>query len=299
MTVTAQATARALRALTLLLAALAGAAGFGSAVLAQTPGTAGPLTFDLFSRDSVDIEPRVARSGSPRGAPAHGPGQCPVGRLTFHVEAGDKLFQDALGAARRDAVLAFLASQGIAASRFFADVAVGGTQNHVRLDINAARDDMAPTLDVEWTPPKGSKVTVGTRIAAKAVARDDANLWQTGIKTIDLNVDRGGPFGFEDFPQPPRTCERLPPPRTLDGVYTVPSDPPPLVRLRAIAKDYAGNETETVGRVPDRRLVWEVRVDQRLRRPARFWRQSSRCRRSHARPRWRRQPNRNAGRNHT
>ncbi len=105
---------------------------------------------------------------------------------------GDELFQKALGFARRDAVLAFLDRQGIKASRFFADVKIEGTQSNVRLDYNVSRDTIPPKLNVEWTPPKGSKVKAGDRITAKAVARDDANLWQTGIKTIDLTLMAAG-----------------------------------------------------------------------------------------------------------
>jgi hypothetical protein len=87
-------------------------------------------------------------------------------------------------------------------------------------------------------------VKAGDRITAKAIARDDANRWQSGIKTIDLNVEGGGSFGFGDYPQPQPPCERPPPPRTLEGVHTVRANPPALVRLRVVAKDYAGNETE-------------------------------------------------------
>jgi hypothetical protein len=103
---------------------------------------------------------------------------------------------------------------------------------------------------VTWTPPKNSKVKAHDRITAKVIARDDANLWQSGIKTIDLDVQGGGSFGFEDYPQPPQTCENPPPARHLEGVYTVPANPPPVVRLHVIAKDYAGNETDVWAEFP-------------------------------------------------
>ena len=124
---------------------------------------------------------------------------------------GDPLFQNALAAARRDAVMAFLERQGITASRFVTDVNVEGTQSNVRLDYNVARDDIVPTLNVTWTPPKGTKVKARDRITAKAIAKDDANRWQSGIKTIDLDVQGGGQFGFGDYPRPPQTCENPPP----------------------------------------------------------------------------------------
>ena len=219
--------------------------------LAQTPGTAGPVTInDLFTGDSVDLNRDAAQKLADAARKAQAPGQCPLGRLTINTPAGEELFQLALGQARRDVVLAFLDRQGINASRFFADVKVGGTQSNVRLDYNVARDDIAPTLDVQWTPPKGTKVRVGTRITAKAIARDDANRWQTGIKTIDLDVQGGGQFGFGDYPQPQPPCESPPPPRTLEGVYTVPANPPPIVRLRARTNDFANHHDTDIGEFP-------------------------------------------------
>jgi hypothetical protein len=210
---------------------------------AQTPGTAGPLTFDLFTGDGVDLNSGPAQRFVAAARTAQAPPECVLGRFRINMRDGDPLFQRSIGEARRDAVLAFLNGQGITPSRFFAEVSVGGTQNNVQLDL-APRDTMAPSLDVQWTPPKGSKVKAGARITAKVVAHDDINRWQSGIKTIDLNVDGGGSFGFGDYPPPPPPCERPPPAHTLEGVHTVRTNPPPVVRLRAQAKDYAGNETE-------------------------------------------------------
>ncbi len=233
-------------------AALIGAAGLHSAALAQTPGTAGPITFNLFTGDSVDLNPKEAQRLIDAARKAQAPGQCPLGRLTFYSSERDPMFQKAAAAARRDAVLSYLNGQGIDASRFFADAAFvqDGKRNDVELDLNAGRDDIPPTLDVTWTPPKGTKVKANQRITAKAVARDDTNRWQSGINTIDLNVDGGGPFGFEDFPRPQPPCERPPPPRTLEGVYTVPSAPPPIVRLRAVTKDFAGHDARDIAEFP-------------------------------------------------
>ena len=50
-----------------------------------------------------------------------------------------------------------------------------------------------PKLDVTWTPPKGTKVSVGTRITAKAVARDDANRWQSLQEALYLTDLRSSP----------------------------------------------------------------------------------------------------------
>jgi hypothetical protein len=123
---------------------------------------------------------------------------------------------------------------------------------------------------VTWTPPKGTKVSVGTRITAKAVARDDANRWQSGIKTIDLDVHGGGQFGFGDYPRPPQTCESPPPAQTLDGVYTVRANPPPIVRLRARASDFAGHFAQDIAEYPTKG-DWYGHIDWSI--PHRYGRQ--------------------------
>lgn len=72
------------------------------------------------------------------------------------------------------------------------------------------------------------------------------NLWQSGIKTIDLVGDGPRSFGFHDYPQPPLNCARTPPRQRLDGFYTVPPSAAPgaVIRLRAIVEDFAGNKTK-------------------------------------------------------
>ena len=240
----------------LLGAAIAAAVIGATAVvpaLAQQAQTAGIVTFELFTGpDSVDLKPGAAEKLRDAARKAQAPGQCPLGRFTIFVAEGDPMFQEALGKTRRDAVLAALARQGIDASRFFVDFKVFGGEggNDAQLDYDAGRDQTAPKLDVTWTPPTGTKVKAGGKIKAKAVARDDANRWQTGVNTIDLDVQGGGSFGFHDYPRPQPPCENPPPPRTLEGVYTVPSDPPPIVRLRAVTKDFAGHQARDIGEFP-------------------------------------------------
>ena len=233
------------------MAALISAAGFGSAALAQQAQTTGIVTFELFTGpDSVDLKPGAAQQLADAARRAQAPGQCPLGRFTIFVPEGDPMFQNSLGTSRRDVVLDALARQGIDPSRFFADVKMLGPRNDVQLDYDVERDQTAPKLNVTWTPPKGTKVKAGGKIKAKAVARDDTNRWQTGINTIDFDVQGGGSFGFHDYPRPQPPCERPPPPRTLEGVYTVPSDPPPIVRLRAVTKDFAGHDARDIAEFP-------------------------------------------------
>jgi hypothetical protein len=220
-----------------------------SAAFAQTAGTAGPVSLgELFDgEDSVGLTPDGIRKLRDAAQKARDQGNCPKGTFTVVVKKGDDLFQGALATARRDAMTPILGDQ---ARNFVFEIDFKGVKNDVRVDYGVPRDTIAPALDVTWTPPKGTKVRVGTRITAKAVARDDANRWQSGIKTIDLDVRGGGQFGFGDYPRPPQTCERPPPAQTLDGVYTVRANPPPIVRLRARASDFAGHFAQDIADFP-------------------------------------------------
>ena len=236
-----------------LCCAAVAAAMFGMTALApavaQQAQTAGIVTFDLFPGDSVELDPNEARKLLDAARQAQVPGDCPLGRITIFVPEGEPMFQDAMGKARRDAVLQFLNVNGIDPSRFFADVRMfggDGPGNDAQLEYTPP-DKEPPKLNVTSTPEKGKKVRAGERITVKAIARDDANPWQTGIKSIDLTAEGAGPFGFQEYAL---ACDRPSPPRTLQGVYTVPANPPPLVRLRATAKDFAGNEIDLWANFP-------------------------------------------------
>lgn len=222
----------------------------GAATLAPASAQhAGPFVYDLFSGDSVDVDPVEARKLADEARKALTPGDCPVGRLTVFAGEGDNLFQEALAKARRDKVLLYLDGQGIDASRFFANTKVFGAEENstdVQLEYGLP-DRIPPQINVTSTPEKGKKVTPNQRITVKAIARDDVGSWQSGVKTIDLEAEGGQLFGFEDYPQ---SCDSPPPPQTLDGVYVVPANPPPVVRLRAVAKDFAGNRSELAAEFP-------------------------------------------------
>jgi hypothetical protein len=85
------------------------------------------------------------------------------------------------------------------------------------------------------------------------VARDDATTWQTGIQRIQLVAQSQGDalVGAQDYPPVIRpTCEGRPEPRTLVLTYRVPRDPPPIVRLRAIAEDFANHHDTDIGEFP-------------------------------------------------
>jgi hypothetical protein len=74
------------------------------------------------------------------------------------------------------------------------------------------------------------------RIVVTMVARDDADRWQTGVKTIQLVADsEGGRFVASENYEP---CSR-PTEKRVVATYVVPRRPPPIVRLTALAEDHA------------------------------------------------------------
>ena len=65
--------------------------------------------------------------------------------------------------------------------------------------------------------------------------------WQTGIKTIQLVAESdGGRFIASETYEP---CSD-PKEKRVEASYTVPANPPPIVRLAALAEDHAGNMSE-------------------------------------------------------
>jgi hypothetical protein len=235
-----------------LLCAAIAAALCGSTVLdpalAQQPQTADHIGLgDMFGEDGANLKPEKAKELIDAARKAKAPGKCPLGMLAIFTPEGDELFQQALAKARRDAALETLQRNGVDATRFFVDSLVGGNKNDAVLDLRL--DHAKPKLTTTSVPPKGSKVKAGDQIKVTMVARDDAEpkAWQTGIKTIQLVAEsEGGRFiASENY----EACTD-PNARRVEATYTVPANPPPIVRLAALAEDHAGLMDTDVGEFP-------------------------------------------------
>jgi hypothetical protein len=224
------------------------------AVFAQTAGTAGPVSLgDLFTGpDSDDLKDGAADKLREAAAQALNPRGCPQ-QVKFKaiVKPGDPLFQAAVAAARRDAIRAIVEQQlPSIRTEFSGEV---GSKDDVQVDYDRMQDKEPPKLHTSSVPPKGSKVHPGDQITVTMVARDDATTWQTGIQRIQLVAQSQGDalVGAQDYPPVIRpTCEGRPEPRTLVLTYRVPRDPPPIVRLRAIAEDFANHHDTDIGEFP-------------------------------------------------
>ena len=236
----------------LLLCATSAAALCGLTVLysalAQQPQTADHIGLgDMFGGDAPNLKPEKARELIDAARKAKAPGKCPLGTLVIFTPAGDQLFQAALARARRDAVLETLQRNGVDATRFFVDLLVAGNKDDATLDLRL--DRQKPQLTTTSVPPKGRKVKAGDQVKIVMIARDDAEpkAWQTGIKTIQLVAEsEGGRFiASENY----EACTD-PRERRVEATYTVPANPPPIVRLAALAEDHAGLMDTDIGEFP-------------------------------------------------
>jgi len=230
--------------------ALIGAAG--SAALAQTAGTAGPVSLgDLFKPpDSMDFRDGAEGKLGDAAGQVVNPRGCPQqAKFKVIVKRGDPLFQQALAFARRDALRAFFAdSPGFTRMEFSGEI---GSKDDVQVDYQRMPDREKPNLHTSSVPPKGRKVKARDTITVTMVARDDATTWQTGIQRIQLIAVGDALVGAKDYPPVIRpNCEGRPEPRTLVLTYEVPRNPPPVVRLRAIAEDFAGNIDTDIAEFP-------------------------------------------------
>jgi hypothetical protein len=223
----------------LAAAALLGVAVLAPAALAQQPTQVEFATYELFQGpDSVDLRPDSFQRLADAVRKAQTSANCPLGRLKIRAAEGDPLFQQALMAARRDAVLARLQQTGIpVAGRLFVETEMFGGPQGDDTVYEIPGDRTPPTLRTNSDPPKGSKVNPRQRIIVRMAARDDATRWETGVKTIQLVADsEGGRFIASENYEP---CSD-PKEKRVEATYEVPADPPPIVRLTALAEDHAG-----------------------------------------------------------
>lgn len=109
-------------------------------------------------------------------------------------------------------------------------------------------DTLAPVLTVTSDPPAGTKVNAGDIITFTQVMTEEARggalrPWQTGVKQISILGASGQgdvvtPATFGDTALP---CDQKSWQQKATFTYTVPADPPSIVRLFPYTLDFAGN----------------------------------------------------------
>jgi hypothetical protein len=243
--------------------ALAGAMALSPTIEAQEASFPNFSTYDMFPPESPAPDPVVVRQLAEQMRAARALDGCSLGRLKLRTPTGDTLFQQALAAARQAAVLAALDRLGVpVAGRLFVESTVFGDESGHDAIYESPRDAQPPRLHTTSVPAEGTRVEAGDEITVTMVARDDAapRDWQTGIKTMQLVADsEAGAFvASENYEACADVAERR-----VVATYIVPQDPPPVVRLSALAEDHAGLADTDAAEFPTEgdwygRLVWSL-----------------------------------------
>jgi hypothetical protein len=221
-------------------------------------------TFELFpDADSTDPKPDVVKRLADAIRKAQPPGKCPLGRLKIRTpNKGDAMFLASVATTRQQAVLQVLNSLGVpVAGRLSVESTVSGDSSGYDTIYEVPRDQKPPKIKTTSVPRKGSKVKAGDRIKVTIIARDNPDPWPTGIKVIQLvaDSDRGRFIASENYEPCAQPAERR-----VEATYRVPDNPPPIVRLTALAEDFVGLMATEVGEFPTGdwygRLEWSMRA---------------------------------------
>jgi hypothetical protein len=240
------------RLLVIFVALAAGALlGIGALVPAAVAEQGQELLLDVFKDDdTVDPTPGAFQRLADAVRNTQRPDRCPLGELKIVQPRGDPSFYPHLAAARRDTLLAQLDRRGLnVAGRLFTVIDDQSRLGKFDATFTAARDDKPPILRTTSNPPKGSKVDPRQRIVVRMAARDDADRWQTGIKTVRLVADSDGGRDVAPTPIHYDACSD-PNEKRVEATYVVPPNPPPIVRLTATAMDHVNLTDKDVGEFP-------------------------------------------------
>ena len=143
-----------------------------------------------------------------------------------------------------------------------------GTLNAVSHDITISlgEDTLAPTVTIV---PRAGEVKEGDTISLKVTAKEERGRgpWQSGVKMIQVTVGHGDlvkePW-LNHADRASQKCAEKTWEHTYDAAYVVPSNPPPVINLCALAEDYAGNpgyDCAQFTTITANQLVWHGRIE--------------------------------------
>ena len=141
----------------------------------------------------------------------------------------------AIGDARTAALTDYFTGKGLAPKTDFDISSILGQDDKTQVQFNGVDRD-PPIIRTNSNPLKGTKVKAGQKIAVHSTVRDSNKSWPTGVKSIQLIANGLLEEPAEDYGMKPPPCQV----RTFERTYTVPANPPPVVKLRVYAEDAVG-----------------------------------------------------------
>jgi len=116
--------------------------------------------------------------------------------------------------------------------------------------VTLGNDTSDPTVKVISTPARGTKVRTGDKINLKVTANEQRSggSWQTGVKVIQITAEPGGLVKepWVNSSNLPKACDDKTWEQKDEATYTVPKDPPPIIKICALAEDYVGNQAQPI-----------------------------------------------------
>jgi hypothetical protein len=131
--------------------------------------------------------------------------------------------------------------------------------------ITLGHDTLPPPLHVDSVPPKNTKVKAGQDIDITVTASEKrtGGPWQTGVQMIKVTDANGRDVGKPAInpSKDAQACNKKTWGHIYKTTYTVPKNPPDVIKLCAHAQDYAGNKREKCAKFPTHDLFtyyeWE------------------------------------------
>jgi hypothetical protein len=233
--------------------ALAGLSGIGMAVSGLIspafPQAPGPVTLDLVN---LFYDEHVFNQPGPEWLEKLKDATNCYPQATFTVGFSDAgLFEGSYTKMYAKNLVAAFVELGLDPARFKIETNPKG-DNNVRVtypNSAAGKATDGPKLKTSSVPKKGTRVKTGDTIKVTITAseryEDGHKSWPTGVRSIQL-LANDGKVADKDYGMRPPPCER----RTEVMTYIVPSKPPPIVRLHALAEDAVGNQNGEDGDFP-------------------------------------------------
>lgn len=136
----------------------------------------------------------------------------------------------------------------------FRGIAAENPSKTYELFLTLGDDTLAPRVHTISSVKRGTKVKEGDQITLDVTAQErrSGGPWQTGVKIIQVTADPGGLVG-KPWTNPsnlPKPCDQKTWSQPYKATYTVPKNPPEIIRICAIAEDYQGNQSSQCGEFP-------------------------------------------------
>lgn len=220
-----------------------------TAALAQD----GAALNNVFDPDLADVKPSEALSNAIKKGQQGRECYPPRMKMTIVTPGSGDDFANALAKARAEAMAAYLSAAGVPKDQFQVLSTMGALDTVLVTygELSTDKDREAPKFKLlRSDPQKGTKVKAGDKIKVTIIAseryEDGHKSWPTGVRATQLREAQAGILHVEEYGQAPPPCGLA----RFEWTYTVPANPPKIIKLIARTEDGVGNAVEEEANFP-------------------------------------------------